>query len=427
MKELILITKSYPYGNKETYVHNEISFLLEKFDKICIIPIDYYGDGSDMNYAIDASRVTCFLVNGTSKVQGTGYKILKNLRCAWSIVTEIFAGRDGWNHIKQFHFAHTYSKICYDQARAIEEELIDSNNQQIIYSYWFHKSVVVAAFMKRYFGVRTGLVSRAHSSDLYHRDWNKFIQLEKEPFMPFEWYKIKWCDKIYSISEHGSMHFKMLFPRHSQKFEVARLGVNASAELNPFKDKNIFRIVTCSGITRNKRVIRIPPIINALRDYPIEWVHIGSSWQANIQMLVDEINVLGIAHMVTLKGQMTQDEIKEYYATEQVNLFLNISRAEGLPVSIMEAFSFGIPAIATACVGSPEIVDASCGHVIPVEFRDDELIAAIKELIESTELQLSKRNGALARFNSEYLAETNYRNFTNDLIRLMHSQSEAQH
>lgn len=416
MKELILITKSYPYGNKESYVHNEMPFLLEKFDRISIVPIDYYGDGSDLNYRIDTQRVSCFLVNGIRHVGSSRFKLWKNFRCGWSIIQEIFGGRDSWNHVRHFRFAHTYSKICYDQARAIQEALMNNKNKQVIYSYWFHKSVVVAAFMRRYFGVRVPLISRAHSSDLYHRDWNTFIQLEKEPFMPFEWYKVKSCDKVFAITNHGCSHFQSVFPQYSQKFEVARLAVKANDKLNPLDDQTVFRMVTCSGITRNKRIIRMPAIVKALSDYPIEWVHIGSSWKENVQMLKDEIEQLGISDKVVLKGQLSQDEIRNFYASEQINLFLNISRAEGLPVSIMEAFSFGIPAIATACVGSPEIVDESCGSVIPVDFEDHELVDAIVTMIKSREVQLLKRRGALSKFNNEYCAEVNYSMFSERLL-----------
>ena len=423
MNELILFTKSYPFGHKETYVHNEIPFLLNQFDRICIIPIDYYGDGSDINYSIDEERISFFLVNSVAAKKSLFYTLQKNFRCGIIVLSEIISGRDGWNHLRHFRFAHTYAKICYDQAKAIEETVTHRNRSQIIYSYWFHKSVVVAALMKRFFGVRLPLISRAHSSDLYHRDWNQFMQLEKEPFMPLEWYKVKWTDKIFTISDHGCLHFKKVFPKYSNKFEVSRLAVKATSKLNPFKDEGIFRMVTCSGITRNKRVIRMPAIVDALRDYPVEWVHIGSSWKENVQLLVDEITQRGISDKVVLKGQMTQEEIKSYYESEQINLFLNISRAEGLPVSIMEAFSFGVPAIATSAVGSPEIVDDSCGGVIPVEFEDADLVEMIKQLILSPESQRIKRAGALSRFNADYSAEKNYSLFAKLLLEFMHSQT----
>ena len=41
------------------------------------------------------------------------------------------------------------------------------------------------------------------------------------------------------------------------------------------------------------------------------------------------------------------------------------SFAEGLPVSIMEAFALHTPVISTYIAGIPELVDSSCGWIIP--------------------------------------------------------------
>jgi glycosyltransferase involved in cell wall biosynthesis len=41
------------------------------------------------------------------------------------------------------------------------------------------------------------------------------------------------------------------------------------------------------------------------------------------------------------------------------------SFAEGLPVSIMEAFALRKPVISTYIAGIPELVDSSCGWIVP--------------------------------------------------------------
>jgi glycosyltransferase involved in cell wall biosynthesis len=127
----------------------------------------------------------------------------------------------------------------------------------------------------------------------------------------------------------------------------------------------------------------------------------------------------GVEDMCDLKGWMNQDQIRNYYESVQVNVFLNISRAEGLPVSVMEAFSYGIPAIVTATVGNPEIVDESCGAVIPVDFNDDELVSEIMRLMLNPSLQDEWRSGALNKFQRDYNASKNYRDFASALANQM--------
>ena len=45
-------------------------------------------------------------------------------------------------------------------------------------------------------------------------------------------------------------------------------------------------------------------------------------------------------------------------------MFINLSSSEGIPVSIMEAQSFGIPVIATNVGGSGEIVVSETGVLV---------------------------------------------------------------
>ena len=49
---------------------------------------------------------------------------------------------------------------------------------------------------------------------------------------------------------------------------------------------------------------------------------------------------------------------------QEFDLFMNVSSSEWLPVSIMEAFSFVIPALVTAVGGNPEIVQEGAGILL---------------------------------------------------------------
>jgi len=49
---------------------------------------------------------------------------------------------------------------------------------------------------------------------------------------------------------------------------------------------------------------------------------------------------------------LPHNDVLNYYASNPVDVFINTSSSEGLPVSIMEAMSFGIPVIATNVGGT---------------------------------------------------------------------------
>ena len=82
-----------------------------------------------------------------------------------------------------------------------------------------------------------------------------------------------------------------------------------------------------------------------------------------------------------------------------VDLFLNVSEYEGVPVSVMEAQSFGIPVIATAVGGTPEIVNEENGFLLPENPSQDEIASAIYDVVTNKEKWEKKR--MLSRKNWE--------------------------
>lgn len=61
---------------------------------------------------------------------------------------------------------------------------------------------------------------------------------------------------------------------------------------------------------------------------------------------------------------LSHDQVMNYYKEHHFDVFINMSTNEGVPVSIMEAASFGIPIIATNVGGTSEIVQPSVGMLL---------------------------------------------------------------
>ena len=72
---------------------------------------------------------------------------------------------------------------------------------------------------------------------------------------------------------------------------------------------------------------------------------------------------------IDFRGNVKNSDLLEVYKNNQFDLFLNVSLSEGIPVSIMEALSFGIPCIATDVGGTKEIViDGYNGWLLKKDF-----------------------------------------------------------
>lgn len=412
---LVLLTKQYPFGHAETYLNNEIRYLDAAFREVILVPVDAYkfGDVNPLVAGLQNTRV--FKINEVRKSAGILQRIGRTFQCLGILLSEVFNGREPWTHLRKLNFSLTYLKVGYGQAENLHEFLNRRRGKLLLYSYWLQKGTVAGIFYKRYFNSEARLINRAHSSDLYHKDWNDIIQMESAPFYPFEYFKVNESDHVFSISDHGMSHLKRVFPYFYERFSVARLAVKDSGVLNPFDPNHPFRIVTCSGITPNKRVYFIPEILGCLDDLNVEWVHLGEGKGENLEILEKEIEKYDVRDRITIKGRMDNAEIFRYYETQQVNLILNLSKAEGIPVSLMEAISFGIPGIVTETVGNPEVIDATCGYVVDVELHPEHIASLIRGMYQNADLQRSLRTGARQMFENRYNAEKNYLHFVNEL------------
>ena len=77
-------------------------------------------------------------------------------------------------------------------------------------------------------------------------------------------------------------------------------------------------------------------------------------------------------------GAISHKDVLEFYQKNHFDLFINLSLSEGLPQSIMEAISFGIPTIATDAGGTSEIViDNVSGILIPLNENVDTIVEKI--------------------------------------------------
>ena len=411
--KLVLLTKHYPFGKTETYLNNEIPFLLSAFDVIIIVPIEEF-DYDDLNHlCYNNPRINVIKINQFNSRLNLWRRLKIQLYALLDILREIVKGRESIEHLKHFRMCYVYSKLTYQQAYSLNIKLSGEGDidQYSLYSYWLHKSVLVLRGLQKWSKKKLHVVSRAHSSDLYHRNWSEIMRISDGGFMPFEQTKLKTCDEIFTISEHGLQHLNQYFPTYNRKFKLSRLGVLPPPHLSPVHDWQKFRIVTCSAIQPHKRIYRIPEILALLTDIKIEWVHFGSGSTNDVLILNQEIEKYGLEKNVIFKDHVAHEEIIRFYSNEQVNLILNLSYAEGIPVSLMEAISAGIPAIATNAVGNPEIIDARCGFLIPVEFTATEVAEKIRNLYHDKELQVKLRYGAVAMYEERYTAEINYKNF----------------
>jgi colanic acid/amylovoran biosynthesis glycosyltransferase len=98
-------------------------------------------------------------------------------------------------------------------------------------------------------------------------------------------------------------------------------------------------------------------------------------------LLARRIKDLGLADRVELAGWKTNSEVASLVRSSRALILPSF--AEGLPVAIMEALAVGRPVITTYVAGIPELVDQTCGWLVPA--GDAQALAnAVKECLTTT-------------------------------------------
>jgi glycosyltransferase involved in cell wall biosynthesis len=180
-------------------------------------------------------------------------------------------------------------------------------------------------------------------------------------------------------------------------------------------------IVSCSFLTEIKRVDKIIDAIKALSESAIytkiTWRHIGDG-QLGKYLRGYASERIGNSSLVDYKflGNLENLDVYEFYKNNQVDVFLNTSESEGVPVSIMEAMSCHIPIIAPNVGGISDMMQDDSGFLLSEKCSVDEIALVLKKetFLKNNEI----RENAYKLFLEKYNAEKNYIDFVNKITHL---------
>ena len=376
MKKLIFVTSKFPYGNSETFIENEINYLSKTFDKVFIYATE--ANSSDEKRPVP-ENVTVFAANA-KEVSKSDYLpcLIKPI-----VVKEIFKNCLCGN------VSAKISAVCYfcacvnSSSRHISDFLklcdITHDDNITIYSYWLSTigmcALNIKHYLKKHFKIMTRCVSRCHGFDVY-------ADRSHIKYLPFQKYLIENFDEVYPCSKSGENYLKGFYPNLKDKISAKYLGVEDNFNCEFPKKEEVFNIVSCSNVIPVKRVHLIVAALSKITDKEISWTHFGDG-ESFESLKNNSSKTLSGNIKCTFPGRIPNSQIYDYYNKNNVNLFINVSSSEGLPVSIMEATSFGIPIVATDVGGTNEIVkDGKNGFLLQNDFKTEELVDLIIKFID---------------------------------------------
>jgi L-malate glycosyltransferase len=113
---------------------------------------------------------------------------------------------------------------------------------------------------------------------------------------------------------------------------------------------------------------------------------------------------------------------RPYY--QSLNVYMNTSQSEGLPLSVLEAMASGIPVVAAAVGGIPEIVTHGVQGLLVDSSRADDFARHCGELLGNRPLREQFAAQCRARVEAEFSADVMARRYT-ELYRQVTSSSHV--
>jgi glycosyltransferase involved in cell wall biosynthesis len=424
-KILILLTKRYPFGVGEEFIQPELKYLVAAFERVIIIACqvsDLEKQTRSLPNGVECIRINYF--NSKNKLNITRYfwLTLKGL----GKVGEPYA-RDELNRSNTFRakLAVLYylgkMSVMYPRVKAAVDNLnLHTDSSITFYSYWLFDIAHIACLLRNeYMGTKNCYaVSRAHGYDLY-------AERNMAKYLPFQKYTVENLDAVFACSNHGRERLRSIYQKQAKKIETSYLGTDDWGEGRK-SDDNIFRIVTCSWLTPIKRIDLLErSLVVVQKKYSgiFQWTCLGGGQMLNKYKAYAEYNLQKAE--VQFSGAMTKEQIFTFYKNNPVDLFINVSKNEGLPVSIMEAQSFGIPVLATDVGGTREIVlNSVTGQLLGADCTEHEIADRICEFIAMKNEKISDLRSSCRKFwLKNFKASINYEAFV-DRLQSLYNEME---
>lgn len=395
---IYLFCQYFPYYGGEQFLFNEVEFYPQNYS--IKVFTEHRNEGKKI-----ALPNNFEIINEDFKNKSSVRQIIRRY---WRLILEIFiyevfTSPHKFKYIRYFK-THFFLLIGYLQKAEIINKYIPISDDSItLYSYWFDEWAVILNLIKRIHKSKIKVVCRAHAYDF---DESQVIS----GYHVFRSFNSKEIDNILAISNYGKMYMELKYK--CTFIHVEKLGVRNHGN-NPIINESPITIVSCSSLISYKRVELIIEILKQI-NIKVTWVHFGGGpLEASI---LNKAKSLPSNIIFEYKGFVKNEDIIAFYKLHTIDLLINTSELEGIPVSMMEAISFGIPIAGCNICGIPEIVNLQTGMLFEEKFNIEETAKRIQKFILSKSRDLTYREGVKSFWDENYNADKIYPQFINNYL-----------
>jgi glycosyltransferase involved in cell wall biosynthesis len=393
--KILYITAALPYGSGEAFAVGEIDLLRALGHEILVVPA--YPRGEVMHVpdqwldGVVSEKPLSLRMAGATLA-----KLRQNPKCLLRIACAIGRSRN--------------PRILLKNAAVVPKGIWTANlarewGAHHIHAYWAGCAATIALVAAECSGLPWSFT--AHRWDIFE---NNLLDLKSEraAFVRF-------------IAADGQrLAHSLGAAKVAEKGHVMHLGVELPPDPAPVRPDRKPPVLLCaaalSPVKGHAHLIRS---IEVLRSRGVDcelWLAGDGVLRAELEQ---QTRALGLEDRVRFLGQLSHDRLLDMYRTRAVHGVVLASDSEGIPVSLMEAMSFGVPVIATRVGGNEELLGDRCG--IMVRPRDPAALAdAIERILTNPALAVSVGAAGRARIEERFSIDRNTRAFASLLTSAIH-------
>lgn len=417
-KHLVILCSNFPYGFGEPFLEVELDYLQKQFDLITICTTDRSEQDLEPQFEVPEGVSVIdfsFSLSFSDKLMNLWRLMFDaDLSEEKSIIKNAYHSHVSWGKLKTMLVSKLRALKLKQQ---VESFLGKQNGSKLyLYSYWADDAALALSFIKN---ENPELVAfcRVHGWDLYFERSSYF-------YLPFRKLIFNGLDAVFPISENGKNYLLSQFDTIINRGRVyqSRLGIKTVESLpEPNQKFRRFRLISCSNLIPIKRVELIVNALSHVADLEIDWTHFGDGSESEA-IAQKAKKLLGPKENIEhhFPGRIPNWQVLEYYSDHTVDLFITLSRYDGIPVSIMEAMSFGIPALATDVGGVSEIViNGKTGFLLDQEVEPKDVAEVIQKVASMPQEEYNAmRQEAKKIWGTFYSADINYPAFCEKVLAL---------
>ncbi|OKY52779.1 glycosyltransferase [Megasphaera cerevisiae] len=412
MNNIVILTSRYPYNSGEEFLEEELE-IESKFFNIYIFACDVTestivkkrqcpkGVKSNFLFKKKFSRYEK-IVYGTKAVFSKSFLN--------SLIDMIKRKKLNTKNLKKsIVFIASGKRISKALHLQIENCEKLKSTDTILYSYWSMSTLYAALEVKKKFGFK--VVARAHDGDVTEQELTGF-------YLPLRKRILEAVNRCYPVSYNMAFYIRKIL-KANVSLCVNHIGsIDLGIRKCLISKENPIVIVTCAMISPIKRIELIVEALKLIQDKKILWIHFGGG-DKEFELIREMAKSLPSNIKVQFPGMILHDKLMNFYQDNDVHIFINSSSTEGIPVSVMEAMSFGIPAIATNVGGTSELVNSDTGVLLPYNITGIDIANAIENIINLDTTSYQKmRASARKKWMTDFNGKNNFLNLVNNIQEL---------